>query len=145
MITADEVEAAGVRAAIELLSAFGESAMAIDMNPVYDGARRRFSNPVVITLTRPESQSGGPEESVEVANVQEQAESQGEVDSPMGGSFDAVTRTFHLWAIECQGLTPGIGWLIEQQDGTVWRITEAEPLAHRRRFRCKCVRKQEGH
>ncbi len=108
-----------------------------------DRGRLLIPDPITVLLTRPASQAGGPEESFEVDHVQEQAEDEGEVDSPMGGSFDAVTTRFHLWAVECGGLVPGRDWLITKAvGGTGYRITDVDHLAHGRRFRCHCTKRQ---
>lgn len=112
-----------------------------------DRGRLLIPDPITVTLTRPESLGAGPQESVTVAYVQEQAEADETAESPMGhGDLGAVTTTFHLWAIECDGLEPGHDWLItKQSDGSVWRVTgRAEKLAHGRRYRVRCVLRQNS-
>ena len=109
-----------------------------------DRGRFLIPDPITVTLTRPDATASGglPSESVTVERVQEQHETEETIDSPLGGTLGGVTRTFHLWFVECGGLEPGQDWLIEQaSDGTAWRVTSVEKLAHGRRFRCKCIRK----
>lgn len=111
----------------------------LDMLSVYDSMRLRHQSPITVTLTRPRSYVGGAPASVQVAYVQEQAVTQEDVDSPLGGSLDGSRKIFSLWLVECPALPPANDYEITKADGTVWVIKKTETLARGRRFRCHCL------
>jgi hypothetical protein len=108
-----------------------------------DRGRILLPDPITVTLTRPASLSAGPEESVSVSYVQRQAIDHTEVDSPLGGVLSGERRRYHLWALECEGLVPGMDYEIADPDGTNWHVERVEILAHGRRYRLHCHRIQE--
>jgi hypothetical protein len=114
----------------------------MDLRPLYDLTRLIHHDLVTVTLTRPVSLEGGPEESVTVARVRAEPATVETVDEPLGGSLGGTRRTFHFWAAECSGLTPGEDWIIGVEDGTEWVIHGLEVLAHGRRYRVKTMQKQ---
>lgn len=107
----------------------------MDMTAVYDAARKRFSNPVTVTLTRPASFLGGGETAVTVRYVQRQPADESEVESPSGGSLEGERRAWRLWLVECLSLPPHKGYLITDE-GATWELYKVDKLSKGRQFRC---------
>ena len=107
-----------------------------DMTAIYDAARFRFSNPISVVLTRPQSYSGGAQTSVTVNNVQRQPAAEQEVESAGGGSLEGERRAYRLWLVECLALPPHKGYLIIDPDGSTWEVTSVDKLSKGRQFRC---------
>jgi hypothetical protein len=106
----------------------------------YEAGKRILPELITITLTRPLSLAG-PAQSITVANVQEQAGREEDVDSPLGGALSGTRRVFHLFASECAALPPDQDFEITKADGTVWVIKTVDILAHFHRYRCQTLRK----
>lgn len=112
----------------------------MDLTALYDELRNVVDNLVTVTLARPTSYAGAATAAV-VLKVQEQAATQENVDSPMGGALDGVRKTFNVWRAECGGLVPYEGYTITTADGKVWVIKSVDRVAHGRRFRCHCLQR----
>jgi len=109
-----------------------------------DEGRLLLENELTVTLTRPASRMSGAAASVTVRHVHEQTLSQEDVDHPLGGSLDGSRKTFTLWRVECGAIIPYDDYEITDAGGKIWVIKGVETLAHGRRFRCKCMLRQDA-
>jgi hypothetical protein len=113
--------------------------MSGSLQALCDGMRLTFADPLTVTLTRPQSYSGGAPVSVTVNNVQDQFSAEQRVDEPEGGSFGTQRAAFRMWLVECGGLAPHQGCLITDPDGAVWHVDGVDVVCKGREYRCHCT------